>query len=1166
MASRSLSSTCSLDGQSLDLRDGDATTRLSRSDVSENMSHEAQDRPRDNRGPIVHQGDPDDNFKRNNERTSNTRSSYQPSPAVSFSRSVSRETNTSLLSGSRRTPIRAVFHDLPTAYLSITSGFGRSRSQNTSGSLQEVRFEEGSISRQDSRPLSKCSGGLLELKQLPAVAAYASRLYSNNTHGRIPNDKDSEHHITRSTARVPPSDSVDHDEAAHLPAGINNTVIPPFSLDISDGIFCSIPPSLSPEQTKSPEASNGAQLSKSLMMRNVTTDNDHHKLTHQYSNPESTASLFVSVQEGGTVDNIYRHGTPRLDLDGFLSSKSSLALSSQSDGQNKPSALSVRKQRRVNRLMSGPPSQPPLYALPALPTPALTFNRFPSSKMQMLGRSSAYRNTKVRLDTTKQSSLATRKPTLSRSEGRPDLRLQNIEFGLRDDTKLSLTTSKSNNTFRLCSHPPLDMPQPSHADFIYDIDHNFENISCNRKPLEREVSQALRRVSGFSVFSNGSTSSVDRDEDIERNAPSFKFPVSHKKSSTVDTPPSEPRNFDNGAQGASTVAQWLYDDHTTPLDWATPHQPNAVCASINPKEVFPSSQLELRLASTVLPLGRRDDAAIDDPEDMDDWETVGESRFGTEFKDSQEIGKPFQVSTIYRTGSSLANTSNDGTTSPYDVEIDEYGSTERITQHASTIQYSGDYRLQELNRSPIPNFPPRYREHKVNGYLADLTRRRTPHSPFNHVPRPLESPHANPFISPPPEDFSTPTARRMLFHKGWHRARKPNHFPPSKTNGSRKENKVTGQDRASISSALTLTTLTERERTYRKLNWNAESPGPIPTLSHSKRQFLSPINPVGRPDRSSSWTHLMVLERGDKTEDYNPDGTPDEEPRTLTLPESTESNWNGQMQTDGCIELKRFSEHRCSTNPREHQPLVKGPPGALYQGIARSQQDTNIGSSDAHGKSTRIPSRYSSSKDYPTNALRPLSLRANRPVAPAESENHGHLPAIHKSGYTYRSPHAPPRRLSWQQLYTEAQLKTMQEAANAERVNDTPLVSNNGTFGQITTEEEPTYRNMHEGRAFSQSLTIWTRESSAQMDLCDKQRMFSNVALLLCVLFPPLLVLFALGKLDKMVVWWSRGEISAFADKQKKLAKILSAVWGFAFFVGFIIALVFRIVPSNPTT
>ena len=55
----------------------------------------------------------------------------------------------------------------------------------------------------------------------------------------------------------------------------------------------------------------------------------------------------------------------------------------------------------------------------------------------------------------------------------------------------------------------------------------------------------------------------------------------------------------------------------------------------------------------------------------------------------------------HRAGSSIADTSDEGTLSTYIPEISEYGSTERIAQHPGTVEYCGDYRQRDLKKTNI---------------------------------------------------------------------------------------------------------------------------------------------------------------------------------------------------------------------------------------------------------------------------------------------------------------------------------------------------------------------------------------------------------------------------------------------------------------------------------
>lgn len=303
----------------------------------------------------------------------------------------------------------------------------------------------------------------------------------------------------------------------------------------------------------------------------------------------------------------------------------------------------------------------------------------------------------------------------------------------------------------------------------------------------------------------------------------------------------------------------------------------------------------------------------------------------------------------------------------------------------------------------------------------------------------------------------------------------------------------------------------------------------------------------------------MTYMKGQKIEGYNASGTPDEFSSTVGP--------NGFAEPDGyrtedSIELRSFSERIRSARNREHQQLVRGPPGAFYQGIARSQRDADSTSSfEASKISPKATPRYAESNNYPTNALRPLSLLGSDSLVPVEDGGPGRLHYRSGSGRVYRSPHAPPRRLSWQQLYTEAQLQSMHESATADNLQDGSLVSNTQTSGQAI-RDESRYRDC----AFpelSQQLTSWTQETSVRMDVCKRNERFSVLVLMVCAIFPPLLAIFALGRLDQVIAWWSEGALTAFENKYKKLALVLILVWGFVFFVALIIILVFRY--ASPT-
>ena len=1086
----------------------------------------------------------------------------QPSSATPSARSESHDAEPSS-STSRKTPIRAVFHDLPTAYFSITSGSARSRSQDVSDSFLEAYIEDDSIPLQDLLPPSRLPDDLLQILPLPQVTGLASKFRINDTREEsLPGEHDEPiplQHVYQDSLQQPEV----QDQRTASPTSVDEAPASPPSSGIRDEVSDAIMLSQWPQQSNILDSRGQSPESISHKMLDTAINNDTASFLCQYSSHKSRSSSGPSAPEGSTVGNIYQHYAGSTTCDGdsdsdrqrqnhgskhhsyHLPSINSLSPSSISEGWAQPTALKIRKQRRIDRLITNPYRQPPLYGLPAVPTYAP--NHVTSSTLQDFGQSSSYGDTKNLLEITQQSYGGHKNPVLSRSEGRNDLRLEQAAPELGETSETSVPSLNSNRAFQLCYPSPVVVSQLNEDDCLCANDPNFDCVPDDKQPLEREVSKALRRASGFSTFSTESlSSSLVRHEAFERDVPTTERTALNKRVNFRDTPLSASESLSKDKRKAVGHVQEFYDKSAVPKSWIAAHVQNAVRIPINRTGLLPSSPPGSPLEAKYLRLGTREyRPTIHPEEDANDWETVGESKLGADNRD--EVGM-CEMSTIHRTGSSLANTSNDGTAS--NPEIDGYGSTDRITEYPGTIQGSGDYRQQDLKQRRMPVFPPVHREYKVNGYLAELTRYNPPSNPFNCIPQPLASPHTNPFIPPPPEVLSAPVDRRGLFQKRNHRFRGPNHFPPSMKSITTYDAEMSQQDMESISSAVTPTISAERERTYRRLNWMEELSDPGPTLSHKKRQFLSPINPVGRPDRPSSWRHLMVFRRGDTIQGYNADGTvADTESNNLNDIESIGLKQQDESQPDNFIEPRRYPEPRRLTCSQEYKPLVRGPPGAFYQGIARLQKDFNSSDpSHTPARFTKIPPRYSA-KEYPTNALRPLSLLASQPGTPTDTRT---------SNFKYRSPLAPPRRLSWQQLYTEAQLNTMREAAKADGFFDVTLETNSGNLPQDVRERSAD-RNLTESPRFYP----WYQTSSVPVDISYKKRTYSIIVLLLCTLFPPLLPLYAHGRLDRLIVWWSDGEFLAFGKRQKRWAYILLSVWAFVIFLVLIVLLVFRFMPSK---
>lgn len=314
------------------------------------------------------------------------------------------------------------------------------------------------------------------------------------------------------------------------------------------------------------------------------------------------------------------------------------------------------------------------------------------------------------------------------------------------------------------------------------------SLTQERIPLEREISENLRRVSrGYrdSWFSEASANSLILEIDRQLVP---QTPYTH-----YSFLPARLDEFLAADPNTSVQERSFYDENAMVSDQTT-HQNHAVRVPI-----IPAGALSKRRAVTVSPPldDRRSDLQdgfqlslevrhIFEPKQSISeagWETIADSNADEGQRQSQEI--PVGLFGAYghyaetgfgakRTGSSIANTSDAGS-SFSDLEVDNFnGSTDRIAQHPARIDYHGDYRQRELKQSGIPVLLPSYRQHRVNGYMADSTR--APPNPAQWLksePIPLKQPHKHPFKSTPPD--VSPRAPIMPTSKN---RRHANYFPP----------------------------------------------------------------------------------------------------------------------------------------------------------------------------------------------------------------------------------------------------------------------------------------------------------------------------------------------------------------------------------------------------
>lgn len=222
-------------------------------------------------------------------------------------------------------------------------------------------------------------------------------------------------------------------------------------------------------------------------------------------------------------------------------------------------------------------------------------------------------------------------------------------------------------------------------------------------------------------------------------------------------------------------------------------------------------------------------------------------------------------------------------------------------------------------------------------------------------------------------------------------------------------------------------------------------------------------------------------------------------------------------------------------------PLVKGPPGAFYrklQSKANSLRPKKVMETPATVPSTPIksPGRTLSDKTKvalsPSRMLRPLSLVAEtlgpiKPIVPQPTSN---------KDYVYKSPRAPVQSAEWMNLYSTADLN---------RINSSPSSASSSPRVESPLIGEPLTRTsewtVHEGPP---RLTAWIHDnSSTATDTAARKAQISNIAVGVCMIIPPALLLLRFGWLDQFMIWYTKGDISHFGKTQKKIAGYLFAAY-----------------------
>lgn len=782
------------------------------------------------------------------------------------------------------------------------------------------------------------------------------------------------------------------------------------------------------------------------------------------------------------------------------------------------------------------PGEPPSAALPD--SPDYTIPRLVPSSSEGVHPSTSYGDTRNLLDITQRTGWAQKPSSLVNSEYQQSRHFESFVPPVQTPAK---ARRNSNNPYNVDSSPQVMVSHASSDHFIFDDNSNFAQIRDNRQPLERDVSEALRRASRFSVYSNGSVSSsiLHQTGIFQSEASGFVGAGMVRSLTFADTPHSAAEitgeDKDNSLPAEDST---FYANGALAQNWLDNHRRNLVRVPITHNGALPDSPPDSSLSDMDQqsdPVARKGSG-----EEVDDWETVGESAFGLD-KHAYRNTTGMLDGLVRRAGSSLANVSDDGsekTASPHIPSINEFGSTDRITQHPGRIEYSGDYRQRDLKKTNQPVFLPVFREHKVNGYLADSSRIRSPPNPFNFHPKPLARTHTNPFASSPPEVMVVRGNKKpgACLHVRAPAAQSPYRCS---TDNTSMETDITEHNAITVpDTKLAPLPVPEITRTYDWMDSFGE-PGPAigrqdQTLQQP-RQFLR----VETPDRPSSWQHVMTFANSQEVPGYNLDGS-----RVLDRTFNNKSPFsnNAIPDRDGFVQAPTYGGVRNATTHHACSPFAKSPAEAVQRG-ERNKSNVSEGERRA-----RILTRYNNPKPNhakDTTRLRPLSLvKAHLPTTPITPAGRDPHEDIRPHDFVYRSPLASPRDPDWRSLYAQPHLDRIDDFARAYGVYDL----------QPGEPRQNSRRHLHE----APRLVPRSQQSSElPRELVDRRRKISITVLALCNLFPPVLILYALGQMDGIMQWWTSGDIPSFGKGQKRAAYFLIGVWGAIVVFSLIIFLIY---------
>ncbi|KAH6669943.1 hypothetical protein B0J14DRAFT_516824, partial [Halenospora varia] len=566
--------------------------------------------------------------------------------------------------------------------------------------------------------------------------------------------------------------------------------------------------------------------------------------------------------------------------------------------------------------------------------------------------------------------------------------------------------------------PRLTVNGAGESHIVYDDDEfDVGRPAATLPPLERDISQQLRRASRFSTYSTGSM-----DDLIINN---YRW-LGQKNPSTAASRLSRSILAPERVTGDARRHSGDITDQSRglPAQLSSFYAPGAV----SPSWIQKNTQQAARQAKQA-----KLQATIEDEnEEQDDWETVRESAFGT------EVSYGYLGGGIKRAGSSVADMTDDGNNLP---DFDDFETTNRIAQHPAHPQYKSEYRQRDLKGSRVPVFAPVYREHKVNGYLNDSTRTRPQPASSGYAPPPsLGRAVPNPFATPPPQVLPAKALAYRGVGIGMFKSKNPNHFKPSMRSLCTEIEEADHDDEPK-------TYMSEEQRR----TWMREFSKHKLTLS-TENEFLKESPTRSRP---SSWQQMMDMAADGAIIDFN--GTF----KTDAIKQNAASDQklrplesSGKLLADQLAKIKPSGKKDSASKSRISLSAI--PPGAQYQGLD--------GTSRAKKEQARRAAYRQSSSDhakkYPTNQLRPLTLVESLPTSSYRPD---------------QSPHGTPRRQSWRALYSPNQLRDMEQAGRGDRMANIPEVQSHSTFFSTNNTQ-----NGGDNRFLFENPTLrqWKREIS----------------------------------------------------------------------------------------